>query len=216
MISCNRCDHIWNIANCQNPQTCSLCGTKKGNVNPTNHTWTEATCKTPKTCSICGSTEGTISSSHTWTEATCKTPKTCSICELTEGTISSNHAFEGNKCKDCGCIKLTKWNFENYLDFSASTSCNMMYLTCFAECMGNPHYKYNDVKIVVKFFSYNNTEDFAGAMFQGEEVTYYDESTIILSLNLAGNGSDQCVLFFKNQNLISYSIESVSGTVQEY
>ena len=190
-VSCNRCDHIWRDANCRNPKTCSLCGVQEGYSSPGGHIWTEANCKDPKTCSICG---------------------------LTEGMVSSEHAYEGLTCKDCGCIRLTELNFRNYLDFSVSMSQrNTVYLDCVARSVGNPHYKYNNVKIVVKYVSYKSSEDYAKAILAGAEVTYYDEEEITLSLNLAGNGSKQSLLSFgKNPNYSGYLIVSVSGTVQEY
>ena len=51
------CQHEWAEADCQNPQTCKLCGKKEGEPNDV-HTWEEATTDAPKHCRICGKTEG--------------------------------------------------------------------------------------------------------------------------------------------------------------
>ena len=43
-------------ADCVNPQTCTVCGTKLADA--LGHKWNDATCTDPKTCSVCGKTEG--------------------------------------------------------------------------------------------------------------------------------------------------------------
>lgn len=48
------------------------------------HKWQEANCQAPQTCTICGATTGTIGG-HGWEAATCTEPESCSYCGLTQG-----------------------------------------------------------------------------------------------------------------------------------
>ena len=149
---------------------------------------------------------------HSWVDATCIKPKTCSICEKTEGTPSSTHAYEGDKCKDCGLIKLTMENYEDYIDCNATVKVGDSlysgsiygYIYTSAECMfeatGNVHYKYNDVSIVIKFCHYDKAgytkylKNIIAAEPVTEEAVPYSEATYTVNLNLAGKGSETCEL----------------------
>ncbi|MBQ9045319.1 MAG: hypothetical protein IJ112_05175 [Oscillospiraceae bacterium] len=74
--------HVWKPADCENPETCAICGRTRGSAN--GHDWSDATCTEPQTCSVCGETRGSAAG-HSWRDATCTEPKTCTVCGLTEG-----------------------------------------------------------------------------------------------------------------------------------
>ena len=100
--------HMWEVATCYQPKTCSECKETEG--TPLEHIWSAADCITPKTCKNCAKTEGkplghsfteasctspvfctecgTIikeALNHEWVEATFSSPKICSVCQETEG-----------------------------------------------------------------------------------------------------------------------------------
>ena len=98
------CDHVWLKATCTKPETCSLCGTTRG--EPKHHTWTEATCERPKTCVWCHTTSGT-KADHLWSEATCTRPERCSVCKVTTGSALGHIWLEATEtapktCQRCG------------------------------------------------------------------------------------------------------------------
>lgn len=179
------------------------------------HDWIEATCKSPKICSMCEKTQGkSDSSQHKWNNPTCITPKKCTLCGETEGTIASVHNYENDKCRDCGLIKLTMYNFEDYIECNATVKSGEYFkdgyfgyvyqsLQCIFEARGNTHYKYNDVSVVVQFCHYdldgyltylgNNLEMLTGAAITTVP-TPCDEDTNTVKLNIAGNGSYTCEL----------------------
>ena len=65
---------------------CSVCDDSyvDAQVKATGHNWKDADCDEPKTCSACGTTEGDALG-HNWKDADCDEPKTCSACGTTEG-----------------------------------------------------------------------------------------------------------------------------------
>ena len=90
---CDRCgeslceNHDWTVATCTEPETCSACGTKRGNA--LGHNWSDATCKVLSTCGRCHETRGELAD-HTWGDWTVTTAPTyaaagektreCSVC----------------------------------------------------------------------------------------------------------------------------------------
>lgn len=146
---------------------------------------------------------------HNWIEATCIAPKTCSLCGKTEGTVSpTSHDYLGDKCKSCGLVQLTLYNYEDYITCNATvragnsqynSSYGYLYTSvkCNFEATGNVHYKYNDVYIKIKFCHYdydgykqyleNSLAALTGGKIEAEAVPYND-ATYTIKLNLAGNG----------------------------
>ena len=130
------------------------------------HSWKEATCQTPRFCSICGETQG-VPVQHNFSDATCIVPKTCTMCGKTEGNASAEHAYVGDACKDCGLIKLSLYNYNDYIECNATVKLGDSYYDsyqkdyvyqqakCNFEAKGNTHYKYNNVSIVIKFSHYD-------------------------------------------------------------
>lgn len=179
-----------------------------------SHEWKDATCASPKTCTLCGEKEGTAAS-HTWIDATCVAPKTCSSCGETEGEVSLLHSYEGDKCKHCGLIQLTLYNYEDYIDCDATVRCGDSYYNssygyiytgaeCSFKATGNSHYKYDNVIITIKFSHYDQAGykqywENQASMLVGKpitkEATPYSQRTCKISLNLAGNGSASCELY---------------------
>ena len=187
--------------------------------------------------------------SHEWIEANCQNPKTCSVCGTTEGSPASSHNFVKDKCETCGLIQLTLDNYEDYLECTVTAAADdrLKYdsyhytytsMTCVFKCQGNPHYKYNDVVIVVNFYHYNHEGymqyltnsilSLRGEKIEKEAVPFSSSETI-LKLNLAGNGSCSCSLWtdwsgnyrecsdsdaLRDQTF--FEIVSISGTVEEY
>lgn len=99
--------HDYQDPDCENPKTCSRCGKTKGDA--LGHTWADATCDSPKTCTVCAATEGEALG-HTWLDATCTTPKTCSACAATEGE-ALGHAWVDATCttpKTCSACAATE------------------------------------------------------------------------------------------------------------
>ena len=88
--------HNWTDATCTAPKTCSVCGETEGEA--LGHNWTDATCTASKTCSVCGETEGEALG-HNWVAADCDTPKTCSVCGETEGE-ALGHNWTDATCTD--------------------------------------------------------------------------------------------------------------------
>lgn len=99
--------HDYQDANCENPKTCSRCGKSKGDA--LGHTWTDATCDSPKTCTVCAATEGEALG-HTWSDATCEVAKTCTVCSATEGE-ALGHSWVDATCYDpktCSVCAITE------------------------------------------------------------------------------------------------------------
>ena len=114
-------DHSWVDADCNAPETCSVCGETYGSAlghdwsattcttaatckrcgdttgEPYGHYWQDATCDAPKHCTSCGETEG-VALEHSWQEATCDAPKTCTLCYTTEG-VALGHAWNNATCE---------------------------------------------------------------------------------------------------------------------
>lgn len=182
---------------------------------------------------------------HSWQDANCQTPKTCTFCGETKGEISSTHAFENDICKDCGLVNLTLYNYKDYIDCDATVKAKDSYDTgiytsveCNFEAVGNTHYKYNDVSIVIEFSHYDIENNAQRALndlllYAGETITTeavpHDKSTRTVELNLAGNGATTCTLFtpwkddrsaYSDTKTVFdgtyYTVLSISGTVQEY
>lgn len=96
-ITTTTCNHEWKDATCNDPKTCSICGTVEG--TKLEHSWKEANCSDPKTCKLCGATEGS-SLGHKWKTATCETAKKCSTCGKTEGS-ANGHSYVNGICSVC-------------------------------------------------------------------------------------------------------------------
>lgn len=187
--------------------------------NECEHNWKEATCQSPKICTICGLEDGTVSE-HNWKDATCIAPKTCTVCGITEGSLSSEHYYSDDVCMLCGRINrinLTLLNYKDYFDFKLTNepgnAINGIYRTiyCNFEATGNVHYRYDDVRIGVRFIYYTASTGI------------YSEKTCVFNSNIAGNSSGRCELSTpKNRNFNSlsintyYEIVSISGTVIKY
>lgn len=123
------CTHQWSAANCQQPQTCKICGATKGKLgghlytdatctakqkcllcgkqgNDYVHEWIAATCTTPKTCAACGAVEGTALG-HQWKAATCTSSKICTLCGEAEGSAVGHKwtaatCTKSQTCSECG------------------------------------------------------------------------------------------------------------------
>ena len=241
LSGCNRCEHKWADATCVTPRTCLLCDKTKGKVND-NHSWADANCISPKTCSLCGITEGIIADKHDWLEATCIAPKTCSLCGKTEGTVSDEHDYEGLTCKLCNTTLLTIWNYEDYLECSATVKVGdylswgdfeITSVDCNFDVVGNSHYKYEDVVLTVKFTHYDRLGIRAYYKYilgsSEEKPTPYEERTLTVKLSLAGNGWDRCSIstpWYDDSDWYSdvdnvfdstmYELVNVTGTVKPY
>jgi len=98
--------HDWQVATCNAPQVCKVCGTVTGEA--LGHKWEKATCTTPRTCSRCGEIEGQSLSEtkqHVWEPASCTSPKTCSVCGETEGKSLGHSYNDSGICKVCNATK---------------------------------------------------------------------------------------------------------------
>lgn len=96
--------HIWKDADCENPETCAICGKTRGKA--LGHDWEAASCTEAKTCSRCGAEVGDALG-HDWLDATCTDPKTCSRCGETEGEALGHDwqdaTYDAPKtCSRCG------------------------------------------------------------------------------------------------------------------
>lgn len=91
--------HRYDIANCNEPKTCS-CGATIG--EPLGHQYGEASCTEPSICTRCGESSGEALG-HDYAEATCDTPKTCARCGQTEG-VALDHSYANGKCARCGIV----------------------------------------------------------------------------------------------------------------
>lgn len=103
------CEHEWESATCETPQTCTKCGAVTGEALGHDfqvETSVDVTCTTDgsKTmkCSRCGQTKTEViqAQGHQWTEATCTEPKTCSVCNITEGEPLGH--IGDDVCRRCG------------------------------------------------------------------------------------------------------------------
>lgn len=145
-------------------------------------------------------------------------------------------------------IPLNLFNYEDYIEINCSVEGGesswdsykreYVYYTayCDAEAVGNPHYKYNNVTIEIKFSIYDkiNYQNYLKrniALLKGQstdnigEAKPYDDVTCFLNLNLAGNGSASNKLLYvpiEDYTLqqvfdrTMFEIVSISGTVEEY
>lgn len=62
------CDHEWEDATCEEPETCTECGKTRG--EPDDHKWKAADCENPKTCKYCKKTKGKALG-HDWQNDVC-------------------------------------------------------------------------------------------------------------------------------------------------
>jgi len=119
------CEHQWAAADCQKPQTCSLCNKTMGEIG--DHAWVEADCVNPKTCSVCGVTEGDALG-HDYSEATCTEAEICKTCGDIKGEPLGHDwtpvSFEAPKtCKICGeteggVLTVTEYDISTYFSFA--------------------------------------------------------------------------------------------------
>ena len=117
LISCGEtpCEHVFNPATCDLPETCVLCGETSGVAN--GHSFKAATCTSPKTCTICSATEGEPSA-HSFKAASCLNASACLVCGTTEGeplghTWTTILCTKDKECKACGAMESAKehsWN----------------------------------------------------------------------------------------------------------
>lgn len=103
------CEHKWQNATCELPETCEICHETRGSAK--GHDWNDATCEEAKNCKFCGAIDGdplghTVTQKatcerdarcsvcnqiveyalrHQWQEATRKSPERCSVCQKTRG-----------------------------------------------------------------------------------------------------------------------------------
>lgn len=142
-------------------------------------------------------------------------------------------------------IELTLENYKDYFETSAYAKNKNSTLLPYSsydytyrnveftyEVTGNSHYKYNNVYIKLRVIQYDHDEyvKYLGwTLGVGEEMptpkNSYNDKTITVNVNLAGNGSITALLY--NDNLTSklnadpkeqlvFFIEEVGGTVEEY
>lgn len=76
------CEHRWQEATCDTPQTCAQCGEVRGYA--LGHDWLDANCTQWETCTRCSLTRG-MPFGHDWQEATCEEPETCTRCMEVRG-----------------------------------------------------------------------------------------------------------------------------------
>lgn len=98
------CKHEWEDADCDDPETCALCGETRGEEE--GHDWEDADCTTPKTCSECEKTKGKALG-HKWSEASCTEAAVCSVCEAVDGEPAGHDwsqasCTEAAVCSVCG------------------------------------------------------------------------------------------------------------------
>jgi len=111
--STDSCNHNFEPATCEEPETCSLCGEQNGQALGHSYgdwkTTEKSTCKDfgtkERVCSVCGDSEkeSIEKLAHTWKDATCSSAKKCKVCGITEGEPST-HDYPNLdfKCKTCG------------------------------------------------------------------------------------------------------------------
>ena len=74
--------HDWAQATCDEPRTCTVCGTTEGLA--LGHQWRKGDCTNPAVCGYCGAVDG-VAPGHQMVAATVEKPETCSVCGLTKG-----------------------------------------------------------------------------------------------------------------------------------
>ena len=167
-VSCGECEHQWQDATCNAPQTCSSCGITNG--SPLEHVWENATCNSPKACTLCGLTYGAPLehvwtdngclkektcflcsaigdiADHDWLDATCESPKFCPSCGAEEGIVTG-HTFvqisctEPRVCQNCG--ETTEDGIEHNWKFISCTEPRSCQGCTLVEAEA-PGHKYND------------------------------------------------------------------------
>ena len=121
---CDRCgeslceNHDWTAATCTEPETCSACGTKRGNA--LGHNWSDATCKVLSTCGRCHETRGELAD-HTWGDWTVTTAPTyvaagektreCSVCHDKETDTVA--VLERKEEMTVYLVPNANWNVDN-------------------------------------------------------------------------------------------------------
>lgn len=103
LMGCSsECNHKWEPANCESPQTCTKCGIAEGEINADAHMWNAADCQQPRTCARCGITDGEANpANHAWEDATCLVPMTCWKCGEQNGEVIG-HKYSNGVCETCG------------------------------------------------------------------------------------------------------------------
>ena len=103
--------------------TCTECGDSYSmNLFPKGHKWQKANCQSPQTCSVCKEIMGEINpDNHTWVNATCKKPKTCCFCNTTVGS-PVDHNYSGGVCRYCGTQHPYHSKIKNYIYKNGSYS----------------------------------------------------------------------------------------------
>jgi len=83
-----------------------------------DHEWEDATCEEPETCEKCGETRGDPDD-HSWKAADCENPKTCKYCKKTKGK-ALGHDWEDGLCTRCNLVEVPDFagsNYENVADY---------------------------------------------------------------------------------------------------
>lgn len=146
-------NHNWKNATCSNPETCTTCGSTKG--NPIGHCWVDATCSSPKTCSTCYAIEGNPLG-HKWEAATCTDPKYCSLCGKPEGDALGHSYVDGHcsKCKESDPSQAIK-----EIEKNASISSTILYDKNNIRIIATELiYGYSEVQIKLSFENYTSSD----------------------------------------------------------
>lgn len=93
--------HILSAYDCVTGGECMACNEK---VEPSKllHNFTAANCTKPQTCTRCGTIRGEAKG-HNWKAASCTAPKTCVVCNAKEGS-ALGHTTTSGTCARCGQV----------------------------------------------------------------------------------------------------------------
>ena len=116
LVGCE-CEHKWESATCEKPQTCRKCGSTQGKA--LSHDFSDESCTSPKICSLCKKTEG-YPLGHTFTEATCTSAMKCSVCGTKHGSALGHDFAEATYEKPETC---TRCNLQKGEKLELSESC---------------------------------------------------------------------------------------------
>jgi len=121
----NECDHEWEDATCEDPETCTLCG--ETGEDALGHDFSDATCEELATCSVCGETEGELADHILGSEATCIDPQVCTVCEeVIVEALGHEYVEEvcGAECTRCGEVIEHEWNDATCLAPKTCSECD--------------------------------------------------------------------------------------------
>jgi len=98
-----QCNHEWESATCDAPETCSKCKITKG--EKLEHQYPEVSCGETAACVYCGETV-VLYPEHEWVAATCTEAEVCARCGV-EGAAALGHNLvfhsctKGDECSRC-------------------------------------------------------------------------------------------------------------------